>query len=385
LAQRHSIQRLERQFFKPEKIMSINTLVKFILKNPILLMLRMNKTLNELYRAGFISTAISEGIYDVLSKGPISIKEIQNNIGSDLDKDGLKAWLDLGVAIGELDKRNSDYSIKSAFSKKLLKPDNDTWKAFFQARVEIFYDYIIKTPAFLKQNKKFDFSHSYGELFARSSRTVEPILIDVVDKIIPPNGAYRLLEAGCGSGIYIKRACDRNPDLEATGLELQQTVADFARDNATIWQIEDRVTIQHIDIRQYQTDEKFDIVTFFNLIYYFPENERTDLFRNIGSLLNTGGQLILTTLCQANDPSIQIMNLWSSMTDGCGPLPDPGSVCDQLIDAGFDEVQFEKLHQTTAAISPEIHNKAIVRISKAAFVPHSAFGTAHRWHSTEEQ
>ena len=32
-----------------------------------------------------------------------------------------------------------------------------------------------------------------------------------------------------------------------------------------------------------------------------------------------------------------------------------------------------------AAISSKMHNKAIVRISKAAFVPHSAFETAHRW------
>ena len=201
----------------------------------------------------------------------------------------------------------------------------------------------IKTPAFLKAKKKFDFSHSYGELFARSSRTVEPILVDVVDKIIPPNGECRLLEVGCGSGIYIKRACDRNPNLTVTGLELQETVVDFARKNAIIWQIEDRVNIEHIDIRQYQTDQQFDIVTFFNLIYYFPENERTNLLRNLGSLLKTGGQLILTTLCPTNDPSIQLMNLWSSMTDGFGPLPDPDSVCDQLNDAGFDEVQFEKL------------------------------------------
>ncbi len=189
--------------------MAINTLVKFILKNPILLIFCMNKTLNEFYRAGFISTAISEGIYDVLSKGPVSVKDIQSNIGSGLDQKGLEAWLDFGVAIDELNKKNDEYSIKSSFSKKLLKPANDTWKSFFQARVEIFYDYIVKTPAFLKAKKKFDFSHSYGELFARSSRTVEPILVDVVDKIIPPNGECRLLEVGCGSGIYIKRACDR--------------------------------------------------------------------------------------------------------------------------------------------------------------------------------
>lgn len=323
--------------------MTINTLIKFIVKNPISLILRMNKTLNEFYRAGFISTAISEGIYDLLSDGPANLEDIQKNIGTGIDKEGLKAWLDLGVAIGELNKKNGGYSIKSAFSKKILKPANDTWKAFFQARVEIFYDYITKAPALLKQNKKFDFTHSYGELFARSSRTVEPILIDVVDKIIPSNGACRLLETGCGSGIYIKRACDRNPNLTVTGLELQKPVADFARENITIWQIDNRVTIEHIDVRQFQSDKPFDIVTFFNLIYYFPENERTNLLRNLGSLLSPGGKLILTTLCPANDPSIQLMNLWSSMTDGFGPLPDPDNVCDQLNDAGFDEIQFEKL------------------------------------------
>jgi 4-hydroxy-2,2'-bipyrrole-5-carbaldehyde O-methyltransferase len=323
--------------------MAIITLVKFILKNPISLMLRMNKTLNEFYRAGFISTAISEGIYDVLSKGPVSIKNIQNNIGSNLDQEGLEAWLDLGVAVGELDRKNDSYRIKSRLSSELLNPANDTWKAFFQARVEIFYDYIIKTPAFLKQKKKFDFSHSYGELFARSSRTVEPILIDVVDKIIPSNGECRLLEVGCGSGIYIKRACDRNPNLTVTGLELQKTVADFARENIISWQIDSRVTIEHIDVRHFQSDKTFDIATFFNLIYYFPENERTDLLRNLGGFLNPGGKLIMTTLCKANEPSIQLMNLWSSMTEGCGPLPYPDITCDQLKDAGFGDVQFEQL------------------------------------------
>ena len=282
-------------------------------------------------------------IYDVLSEGPVSLKEIQRKLGTNVDQEGLKAWLDLGVAIGELDKKHNGYSIKSGFSNKLLKPANDTWKAFFRARVEIFYDYIIKTPALLKENKKYDFSHSYGELFARSSRTVEPILVDVVDRIVPSNGVCRLLEVGCGSGIYIKRACDRNPNLTATGLELQKTVAEFARENISIWQIQDRVKIEHIDVRQYQCDNRFDIVTFFNLIYYFPRNERTVLLRNLGSFLNKGGQLILTTLCPANDPSIQLMNLWSSMTDGCGPLPEAGNVYDQLIKAGFDEVKFEKL------------------------------------------
>lgn len=323
--------------------MSIAVMLKFIRNSPISLMLRFNKTLKEFYRAGFISTAISEGIYEVLAKGPTSIRDIQNHMGTDFNQEGLKAWLDLGVSIGELKKENDKYSIKSSFTKKLLQPSNDTWKAFFQARVEIFYDYVIKTPSFLKENKKIEFSQSYGELFARSSRTVEPILIDVVDEIIPANGECSLLEIGCGSGIYIKRACDRNPALNATGLELQLPVAEFARQNTAIWGIDHRVTIEHADVRQYQTDRKFDIVTFFNLIYYFPENERSDLLRLLGDFLNKDGQLVLTTLCPANDLSIQLMNLWSSMTEGCGPLPHPETICDMLEDAGFDEVKVEQL------------------------------------------
>ncbi len=323
--------------------MAIKTVIKFILKNPILLMYRINKTTKEFYRAGFISTAISEGIYDVLAKGPATCKEILEAIGSDFNQEGLEAWLDLGVSLDELKKNSHGYSIKSAFSKQLLRTTNDTWKAFLQARVEIFYEYIIKTPALLKKKEQFDFSQSYGELFARSSRTVEPLLIDVVDNIIPQNGSCRLLEVGCGSGVYIKRACDRNPYLTATGLELQKKVADFARENTIIWQIEDRVTIEPIDIREYKSEEKYNIVTFYNLIYYFPVNERIDILRHLGGLLHPGGRLVLTTLCPVNDPSIQLMNLWGSMTDGCGPLPYPEHVCEQLKEAGFDEVRFEKL------------------------------------------
>lgn len=323
--------------------MAIKTLFKFILNNPVGLMYKINKTTTEFYRAGFISTAFSEGIYDVLSRGSASCKEIQSGIGSEWNEEGLKAWLDLGVSLGELGKSNDQYRIKSSFSKKLLQPENDTWQAFLQARVEIFYNYIIKTPAFLKQNKQFEFSQSYGELFARSSRTVEPILFDITDSTIPKNDRCHLLEVGCGSGIYIKRACDRNPNLTVLGIELQNEVADFAKTNILKWKIEDRATIEVCDIREYRGKQLFDIITFYNLIYYFPTKERVNLLSHLCGFLNPGGQLVLTTLCPENDPSIQLMNLWASMTDGCGPLPHPEQLIDQLKDSGFTKIQSEKL------------------------------------------
>jgi len=170
-----------------------------------------------------------------------------------------------------------------------------------------------------------------------------PVLLDVVDKVIPKSKPYRLLEVGCGSGIYIKRACERNPLLTAVGLEVQQNVVDFARENIKTWKFEDRVSIENADIRNYECESDFDMVTFYNLIYYFPLDERVGLLKDLGKHLKPGGELILTSMCKGNDPSLNLMNLWTSMTDGYGPLPSPKQIHGQLKTAGYHKIKSEML------------------------------------------
>ena len=43
--------------------------------------------------------------------------------------------------------------------------------------------------------------------------------MDVIDRIVPSEGPCRTLEVGCGSGVTIRRACQRNAELRAVGLE----------------------------------------------------------------------------------------------------------------------------------------------------------------------
>ena len=323
--------------------MAIKSLIKLFLNTPVMLMFRIGKLTKEKCRTGFILTAISEGIYDVMKTGPATFEKIQKSLKSDFNPEGLSAWLDLGVSLGELKKSTNGYSIKGKLSKELIKPANDTWRAFLQVRDEVFYDFVINTPSMLKKNVQFEYSEAHGELVARSSRTLEPVLLDVVDKIIPKSISYRLLEIGCGSGIYIKRACELNPLLTAVGLEIQQSVADFARKNIEAWHFEDRVAIMNTDIRKYDCKSDFDLVTFYNLIYYFPLDERIDLFKNLGKHLKPGGELIITSMCKGKDPSLSLMNLWTSMTDGYGPLPSPKQIHDQLKKAGYSIIKSEML------------------------------------------
>ena len=323
--------------------MALKAVVNFALKVPWPLLFRINKTTKELYRAGFVSTAISEGLYDLLKQGPAALKDIQAALGPKVDLEGLRAWLDLGVSLGELNKSRDVYNLKGALSIALMKPSNDTWSAFFRTRVDIFYSYVTQTPTLLKQNRRLKLSQSHGELYARSSRTVEPLLFTVVDALVPPGGPCRLLEVGCGSGIYIQRACLKNPNLTATGLEKEASVAEFAENNIMKWGLAHRVTIETADIREYKSDTLFDMVTLHNLLYYFPVPERAGLLQALRAFLKPEGRLILTSLCQGRDPSLASMNLWSSMTDGNGPLPTPPQIFDHFEQAGFANIQSERL------------------------------------------
>jgi SAM-dependent methyltransferase len=199
------------------------------------------------------------------------------------------------------------------------------------------------TPTMLRKHEWFPFDQMPGELVARSSRVSEPFIFETVDTVIPRQGDFQLLEVGCGSGIYIQRACTRNPVLRAVGLELQDKVVAVARRNIEAWGLENRATIEHSDVRNYSTSQKFDLVTLHQNIYYFPVQERENLFRHIKEYLRPGGQVLLTSACQGGGTGLQGLNIQVSTTQGLSPLPDPNQLCQQLKAVGFVEIKKKRL------------------------------------------
>jgi 4-hydroxy-2,2'-bipyrrole-5-carbaldehyde O-methyltransferase len=322
--------------------MSARGMVKFLWENKPLLLVRMSRNLDEMYRAAFVSTLVSEGIGEHLRSGPKSLEALHTELELHDSHQQLEAWLDVGVSLGVLGKTGADYRLKGPLAVSLSDPANRVWHAFFQTRVEVFFDYVRQTPAKLRRQERFNPNKEHGALVAQSSRTVEPLLVEVVDRVVP-EGKRSMLEVGCGSGVYVKRACDRNPDLQVFGLELTDEVTQLARNNVQRWGLEDRVTIETGDVRAFQQPGEFDLVTLYNLIYYFPSSERVALLRHLGRLIAPDGRLVLATLTKGGDSSTRTMDLWSSMTEGCGPLPTVTHLQKQLREAGFSNVQHETL------------------------------------------
>lgn len=324
--------------------MKFKTLIGLIASGQLPLLLRLGPIFRQLYRSSFIAAALSEGIYMHLLDGPASLDALYQHLigfqsvahpsGEELYKAKLKTWLDLGVSLGELKLTPAGYALHSRLSRQLAQPTNDAIAAMYQEVCTLHHELIIQTPARLREKRLFALADTDGELIARSSRILEPYILEIVDSVVPEKGTFHLLEVGCGSGVYMRRACLRNPDLQAVGLELQPDVADFARKNLQAWGLAERVRVESEDIRNYASPERFDLVTLHNNIYYFPIHERLDLICRLAEFLNPGGKILVTTGCQGS-LSTQVLNLLAEMTEGFGALPEPNDVCDLMSQAGF--------------------------------------------------
>lgn len=311
------------------------SMLRFLRQSPVLLLLRLTKVVNHTYLAGFLAAGLSSGILQRLASAPASAEELHREMGMRGPVQGLQAWLELGVGLGELRRQEDGYALKGRHSKGLLAPGIDTWRAFLETRVSVFLDQVVNAPARLLSGELPGMDPAQGERMAQASRSLEPILFELIDRSLPAQEPCRLLEVGCGTGVYIRRACQVNPRLTAVGLEVQEPVAEMARANLANWGLAERASVITADIRDFADPEGFDLVTLHNLIYYFPLEQRVEVLRRLGANLKPGGTIWLTSLCHSPEPSVATLNLWSSMTKGCGPLPTPEQLSSHMAEAGL--------------------------------------------------
>lgn len=317
--------------------MKLGSIWRFVRKYPLGMTLGLDKRMTDFYRTCFLSALMGQPYFDYLAKSPVDLVEIAKGMEIS-DVDALEAWLDFGVSVGALKKAGpSQYVLKDALAKKMASKEAEAWRAYFRLRVEVFQEHIIKTPDLLAQGKAIPLLDEHGQLYADSSRTAEPLVMDLVDETTPRQGPCRLLEVGCGSGVYLKRACEANPELTAVGVEMQASTAEIARSAIQGWGLEGRVRVLHGDIRELEPEEPFDMLTMHNLIYYFPKEERTDVLAGLKKFLKPGGRIVMSSLCDASVPSIKVMNLWTAMTQGSGALPEHEDLDVMLLKAGYAE------------------------------------------------
>jgi hypothetical protein len=304
----------------------------------------LNKAARHYHRVAFLAAGLTSGFLSRLAVGPISLDALAADLHIDPGmQDGLRAWLQAGVALGELGLQPEGYVMKGSLSRILTDPNNDPAAAFVQELAYLHNSLIIQSPDRLRSGDFFTLADQNARMIARSSRLVEPFICEALARVIPKHKPVKLLEIGCGAAAYIRYSALRNPMLTALGVELQADAAALAMENIARWNLASRVSIEVGDIRRRNPDASFDLATLHQNIYYFPVAERTGLLCHVRSFLKIGARALLTTVCKGPGSTTAVLDLWGSMTAGCGRLPEPMEMVAQMEQAGFVGVTAKSL------------------------------------------
>jgi 2-polyprenyl-3-methyl-5-hydroxy-6-metoxy-1,4-benzoquinol methylase len=302
-------------------------------------LLAVGAELKSFYKLTYLAAAGEAGILEFLSDGPATFDSLVEFCGAlGQGREALEAWLQMGLRLRLLSLGPSGYALHGQ-AQALAQPKNDAALAMVQEVAGLHHKLIAGTLPKLRDGALFGLADQDGELIARSSRILEAFQAEAIQRTFPAHGVLRLLEIGCGSGVYLRHAAARNPSLTALAMELQPAVAEVARTNLRNWGLDGRVKVEEGDIRDKIPEELFDIATLYNNIYYFPVQERVALLEHIATFLKPGGFLLLITCCQGGSAGSEALNLWGAATEGCGRLPSVEELVSQLRQARYAKVK----------------------------------------------
>lgn len=93
-----------------------------------------------------------------------------------------------------------------------------------------------------------------------------------------------LLDLASGTGLVINKIADRVKNI--TAVELFEQFSKYI-------EIRDNIKVVNIDIQNFRSDEKYNLITMFGIMHYFNKNEATELYKKYYDYLLPKGKLIV--------------------------------------------------------------------------------------------
>ncbi len=315
--------------------------------NPLQL-LRIMGDWKSMTRMHYLYAAIDSGLLDAL---PASRDELINKLGVSRPE-MLDAVLNVGLSLKELMVKGDVYHVKGKRSRSMLGKNGDVFRALVEANTTYYASSYRNFAERLRGGDKSSELESSGEVIARLSELGAPLMRLFAGDMAKDGNVFRVLEVGCGDGIYMKAACDANPNATGIGIDVDEHVVENARRNIENWRIGDRFNVVHGDVMNPppEVEGKFDLVTLYNIVYYFDEDSRLALFAKLKGMLAKGGALVITsaTFDMGSDLLAANLNMATSSMQGLSPLPSIDDLMLQLMRVGFGNVKAERLMRGSA-------------------------------------
>jgi ubiquinone/menaquinone biosynthesis C-methylase UbiE len=142
-----------------------------------------------------------------------------------------------------------------------------------------------------------------------------------------------ILDIGCGGGVNIEKFLKLTSG-NVNGLDYSEVSVEASIKQNHIAVENGRCNVIQADVSDMPiSDEKYDLVSAFETIYFWPEIGET--FKEVSRIIKPDGQFMIAQGTDGNHPDDE---LWLSTVDGMHVYTEP-ELKEYLLDAGFSSVE----------------------------------------------
>ena len=295
-------------------------------------------------RLALLRGGLDDGTFAALSE-PRTAAELAEDRGA--DRELTASWLRAANAAGLLELHGNAYGL-SGFARWLLESEaGDAGRAMLEEAIHAYGPVLGRYPEMIRTGERPSWigNAEAAERVSRGSRLLEGRAIRALYRVPGVRKARRVLDIGCGEGVYLLDLLQRHRDAIGDGVELDAGVAQRARARLQRGEVHRRAEIHVGDFATLELPHgAYDLVLLNNNVYYFGEDRRQPLFRRILDHLAPQGVLAIQSPVVSDDP----LSRWAGATatmasfdaflrihSDLAGLPEPDELQAQLRGAGF--------------------------------------------------
>ena len=280
------------------------------------------------------AAALATGVLDALHDAAATTPELARRLGA-VEESLLEAFLRVLAAAGWVRSSGEGWSLtaggRAAVTDDLVRASYEAFGGFHTGLYRQLPEQLAGGPA------RRDVVEQ-GAVIARISAAFEPFVDDVLRRTVAAVAPRTVLDVGCGAGLQLAAMLEAAPAAQGWGVEADPAAAALARRTLEARGLGGRAHVVEADVRDLPgqgTGTQFDLALLANVVYYVPEEERSDLLAGVARLLRPGGTLLVVTTVATGQLFSRHFDLLLRAQEGRMSLPDADGLVAVLTKAGL--------------------------------------------------
>jgi predicted O-methyltransferase YrrM len=303
-------------------------------------------------RLQLIAAALDLGLLDALEEDPAGSEQLARRLAV-VDPDLLAAYLRVLAAAGLVTGETSWRLTR--FGRAVV--GDDVVRASYEGFGGYHRELYRALPAQLRGGPGRRDTVESGEVIARLSAALYPLLRALLVHTVTARRPRRVIDIGCGAGLHLAAMLEAAPEATGIGVDVDPDAAALARRTLSERGLADRARVEEVDIRTALDGgragalaEGIDLALLANSIYYVPVDERVELLRAVARLLAPGGALVVVTTVAGPQLFSRHLDLLLRAQVGRMELPAVDVLLGQLREAGLQPDPPERIGPPAAAL-----------------------------------